>query len=63
MTVGRSLVAGLLYAALMSAWAYWREAPFRESYALGFAFYLVSFSALFYLLMNAIDRWGKGSER
>ena len=47
MSLIRTAIAALLYAALMTGWSAYEGEPFRGSYLLGFTFYAITFGVLF----------------
>ena len=58
MSLIRTAIAALLYAALMTGWSAYEGEPFRGSYLLGFAFYAITFGVLFHIVMWVIE-WRK----
>ncbi|GMM93213.1 hypothetical protein [Qipengyuania sp. MTN3-11] len=56
MSFVRSAIAAIVYAALMTAWAWHDRDPFRDSYLLGFLFYGLTFGIVFHVLMNWVAR-------
>ena len=56
MSLIRTAIAALLYAALMTGWSAYEGEPFRGSYLLGFTFYAITFGVLFHIVMWVIER-------
>ena len=56
MSLIRTAIAALLYAALMTGWSAYEGEPFRGAYLLGFTFYAITFGVLFHIVMWVIER-------
>lgn len=52
----RTILVAVIYAALMTGWAIWRETPLFDSYLLGFAFYGIVFGIVWAPLIWWMER-------